>query len=109
MKNVIDACFQANVGRLIYTSSVHAFVERPHWQLIDETALIDPKQIVGNCAQTKAQATLLLREAIAHDLDAVIVYPSGIVGPFSHTLSNMGQMFIDCCKGRIPVLIEGNV
>lgn len=107
MKNVIEACLQASVGRLIYTSSVHAFVERPHGQLIDESATIDPERVVGNYAQTKAQATLLLREAITHGLDAVIVYPSGIIGPFSHTLSNMGQMFIDYCKGRIPVLIEG--
>src|SRR5699024_4584546 len=96
-----------NVQRLIYTSSVHAFVELPHGQLIDETAPIDPERIIGDYAQTKAKATLLVREAIAEGLDAVIVYPSGIIGPFSYTLSNMGQLFIDYCKGRIPVMIEG--
>lgn len=106
-KNVIDACLKAKVERLIYTSSVHAFVERPHGQLIDEATPIDPNRVVGNYAQSKAKATLLLREAINEGLDAVIVYPSGIIGPYSHTLSNMGQMFIDYCKGRIPVLIEG--
>ena len=106
-KNVIDACKITNVQRLIYTSSVHAFVELPHGQLIDETAPIDPERIIGDYAQTKAKATLLVREAIAEGLDAVIVYPSGIIGPFSYTLSNMGQLFIDYCKGRIPVMIEG--
>src|SRR5690625_4838542 len=68
---------------------------------------LDPKRIISDYAQTKAKATLLVREVIAEGLDAVIVYPSGIIGPFSYTLSNMGQLFIDYCKGRIPVMIEG--
>lgn len=106
-QNVIDACIDAKVDRLIYTSSVHAFVELPHGQLIDETAPIDPKKVVGNYAQSKAKATLLVREAIEDGLDAIIVFPSGIIGPFSYTLSNMGQLFIDYCKGRIPAIIEG--
>lgn len=107
-KNVINACLKAKVERLIYTSSVHAFVERPQGQLIDETASIDPKKIVGNYAQTKARATLHVRDAIKNKgLNAVIVYPSGIIGPYDHALSNMGQMFIDYCQGRIPVMIEG--
>jgi len=106
-KNVVKACHENNVDRLIYTSSVHAFVERPHGQLIDETAPIDPERIVGNYAQSKDKATLYIREAIKNGLDAVIVYPSGIIGPYAHTLSNMGQMFIDYCQGKIPVIIEG--
>lgn len=106
-KNVIDACIAAKVTRLIYTSSVHAFIELPHGQLIDETAPIDPQKVVGEYAKTKAKATLIMREAINEGLDAIIVYPSGIIGPFSYTLSNMGQLFIDYCEGRIPVMIEG--
>lgn len=106
-KNVIDACVQANVDRLVYTSSVHAFVELPQGQLIDEQAPINPDKVVGDYAKSKAKATLLVREALANGLDAVIVYPSGIIGPFSYTLSNMGQLFIDYCEGRIPTMNEG--
>src|SRR5690625_2514525 len=106
-KNVVEACQKVNVNRLIYTSSVHAFFERPHDQLIDETAPVDPKRVIGNYAKSKAKATLIVREAINSGLDAIIIYPSGIIGPYSHTLPNMGQMFIDYCKGHIPVMIEG--
>lgn len=107
MKNVIAACKKNKVKRLVYTSSVHAFVELPHGQLIDETAPVDPERVVGHYAKTKAKATLLLREAVREGLDAVIVYPSGIIGPYSYNLSNMGQMMIDYVRGRIPVMIEG--
>src|SRR5690625_106053 len=81
-KNVIEACLETGVDRLIYTSSVHAFVELPHGQLIDETAPIDPELVVGDYAKTKAKATLLVQEAVENGLDAVIVYPSGIIGPY---------------------------
>lgn len=106
-KNVIEACKETNVKRLVYTSSVHAFVELPHGQLINESAPIDPKRVVGDYAKSKAKATLLVKAAVEKGLDAVIVYPSGIIGPYAYTLSNMGQLFIDYAKGRIPVMIEG--
>lgn len=57
---------EASVERLIYTSSVHAFVELPQGQLIDETAPIDPDQVVGDYAKSKAKATLLVRGTIAN-------------------------------------------
>lgn len=106
-KNVIQACKAARVGRLIYTSSVHPFVELPHGQLIDESAPIDPKKVLGDYAKSKAKATLLVKEAVNEVLDAVIVYPSGIIGPYAYSISNMGQLFIDYVRGKIPVMIEG--
>lgn len=69
-------------------------VELPLGQLIVETAPVNPERVVGHYAKSKAKATLLVREAVANSLDAVIVYPSGIIGPFSYTLSNMGTTFL---------------
>ncbi|HLS65969.1 MAG TPA: hypothetical protein VK029_03140 [Pseudogracilibacillus sp.] len=56
MNNVIAACRINEVKRLVYTSSVHAFVELPHGQLIDETTPVDPERVVGHYAKTKAKA-----------------------------------------------------
>ncbi len=58
-RNVIAACRAANVRRLIYTSSVHAFVELPPADLPDETTAIDPGRVRGPYATTKAEATLI--------------------------------------------------
>lgn len=106
-QNVIAACLTSRVGRLVYMSSVHALTELPHGKLIDETALIDPKKVVGDYAQSKAKATLSVLGSVKQGLDAVVVYPSGIIGPYSYGSSNMGQLMIDYAKGKIPVLIDG--
>lgn len=106
-KNVIDACLENNVQRLVYTSSVHALVEEPHGQLITEATAINPDNIVGTYAQSKAKATLAVYDAIERGLAAVIVHPSGIIGPYDYNVGNMGQLIIDYVKGRIPVLING--
>lgn len=42
-KNVAAACMQLGVGRLVYTSSVHAFVEPPHGECITEDTPVDPE------------------------------------------------------------------
>ncbi len=82
-RNVIAACRAANVRRLIYTSSVHAFVELPPGTCLDETTAIDPDRVRGPYATTKAEATtLLVFAATGEGLDAFVVFPSGIIGPF---------------------------
>lgn len=106
-QNVIDACLKGNVSKLIYMSSVHALKEWPHGKLIDETAPIAPDDVIGDYAKSKARATLAVKESIKQGLKAIVVYPSGIIGPSSYTVSNMGQLLIDFSKGRIPILIEG--
>lgn len=106
-ENVIEACLDSNVGRLVYMSSVHALAELPQGQLIDETAQISPNKVIGDYAKSKAKATLAVFDGITRGLDAVIVYPSGIIGPDSYSFSNMGQLFIDYIEGRIPILIDG--
>lgn len=106
-KNVIAACIENDVNRLVYMSSIHALAELPHGQLIDESAPIHPDKVVGHYAKSKAKATLSIFAAKERGLDVVVVYPSGIIGPYSHSVSNMAQMIIDYVKGKIPVLIDG--
>ncbi|MGQ9779240.1 MAG: NAD-dependent epimerase/dehydratase family protein [Bacillota bacterium] len=43
-QNIVQACLRAGVGRLVYTSSVHALVEPPSGQFLDEEASVDPKR-----------------------------------------------------------------
>lgn len=106
-QNVIDACIHAKVNRLVYMSSVHALVEQPQGSLIDELTPINPDKVVGDYAKSKATATLAVLDSMKRGLDVIVVYPSGIIGPESHSVSNMGQLLIDYSKGKIPILIEG--
>lgn len=106
-RNVIAACRRAGVGRLVYTSSVHAFVEPPRGTPLVESAMLDPSRVRGPYAQTKAEATRLVLDAAGQDLDAVVVFPSSIVGPCDFGLSHMGRLILDCSSGRLRAYVEG--
>jgi dihydroflavonol-4-reductase len=106
-RNVAEACLRNKVKRLIYASSIHALVEPPKGICINETVECDPNKISMEYSKTKAQGTLEVLEVVKQGLDAVIVYPVGVIGPFDFKPSEVGQMIIHFAKGRLPVSIQG--
>lgn len=106
-KNVAAACMQLGVRRLVYTSSVHAFVEPPHGVCITENTPIDPDRVLGDYASSKAAATLALREQAARGLDVVICYPSGILGPYDYKPSEMGQLVLEVAHRTLGAYVDG--
>lgn len=106
-RNVLSACREAGVGRLVYTSSVHAFVHVAHGECLTEDTPIDPARVHNPYDRTKAEATLLVLEAAKTDLDAVVVYPSGIVGPYDFRPSDTGAAVLACGQGRLPAYVRG--
>lgn len=107
-KNVADACLKCKIKRLIYMSSIHAFKEPPKGTLIVETKIFDPSKVVGEYAKSKAMATFEVFKAIDSGLDAVIVHPTGVIGPYEYKLSNMGQMIFNFMNGKIHACIKGS-
>jgi len=106
-RNVVQACLISSVRRLVYTSSIHAFMEPPHGTVIDEMTPIDPDEVIGEYAKSKAQATLEVLKGIKDGLDAVIVFPSGVVGPYDYRLSEMGQLIVDFVTGKLNIYVDG--
>lgn len=106
-RNVVEACLRAGVRRLVYTSSIHAIAEPPHGTVIDETFPFDPDRAIGEYDSSKAQATLEVLQGVKQGLDAVIVCPTGVIGPYDYKLSEMGQLFIDFVKKKLKVYIDG--
>jgi dihydroflavonol-4-reductase len=106
-RNVIDVCLASGTRRLVYTSSIHAVQEPPHGTVIDEGCPVDPDHVLGEYARSKARATLEVQKAIERGLDAVIVHPTGVVGPFDFRISEMGQLIMDFIRGRLKAYIDG--
>lgn len=106
-ENVIEACLECNVERLIYTSSVHAFTEPPQGICIEETLNFEPEKVIGHYAKSKAEATLAVLDGIEKGLNAIIVHPSGVIGPYEYKLSYVGQMILDFIHGNLPCGVEG--
>jgi len=106
-RNVIEACLKTGVRRLVYTSSIHAIAEPPHGTTIDETLPFDPDRAIGEYDRSKAQATLEVLQRVKQGLDAIIVCPTGVIGPYDFKPSEMGQLFIDFVKKKLKTYIDG--
>jgi len=106
-RNVVETCLKTGVRRLVYTSSIHAVKEPPHGTVIDETCPYDPDSVLGDYAKCKAQATLEVLKGVEQGLDAVIVCPTGVIGPYDYKISEMGQLIINFAKGDLKAYIDG--
>lgn len=105
--NVVAACRKAGVRRLVYVSSVHALPEPPPGGTLDESAGFHPHRAFGPYGQSKAAASRLVQEATRDGLDAVLVLPTGCVGPFDYRLSEVGQLVGLAGRGVLPVVLQG--
>jgi dihydroflavonol-4-reductase len=106
-RNVVQAAIESGVRRLVYTSSVHAFVAPREGVSTCETTLIDPLRVIGAYGRSKARATAEVIAGMHRGLDAVIVFPSGVIGPYDFRLSEMGQLIVDFARRRLFAYIDG--
>ena len=106
-RNVGRACLKAGVRRLVYTSSVHALEVPPSGIPVCETAEFRPEALDGDYARSKAHASIEVLKCLGQGLDAVMVFPSGIIGPYDFRLSEMGHLFVDFARGRLKAYVDG--
>lgn len=107
-KNVIQAVQQAGVKRLVYTSSIHALTRPPEGVTIDESLHFDPDNPAGAYDRSKAEASLVVLDAVKQGLDAVIVCPTGVVGPYDFRRSEMGEMILTWMRRRPSISMDGH-
>ncbi len=105
-KNVIRAAREAGVKRMLHTSSIHA-LKRVEGKCMDESLPFDPDNPVGVYDRTKAEASLAVLEAVEQGLDAVIVCPTGVVGPHDYLGSEIGHLILGWLKAGVALLIDG--
>jgi len=82
--NVARAAREGGVRRMVYVSSIHALARPPEGTPISEAVPFDPHNAAGEYDQTKAEASLAVLAEVARGLDAVIICPTGIVGPWHY-------------------------
>ena len=106
-RHLLDACLTYPVKRLVYVSSVHALPEKDRFHLLREVKRFSPESVVGGYAKTKAEATQAVLDAVSDGLDAVIVLPSGILGPYDTAQNHLVQLVSDYIHGRLPACVRG--
>lgn len=106
-KNIVDKVLETK-SKLIYVSSVHAIKEKPNNELITETTDFDPNKVVGLYAKTKAESANYILEAVKiKNLNACIIHPSGIIGPYDFGNSHLTQLVKEVAKGKLSMIVKG--
>ena len=106
-RNVIKACHDGRVKKLIYTSTIHALKEPPIGTTIDEDMPYDPNNERGEYDRSKAQASLEVMEAASKGLHTVVLCPTGVLGPYDWRLSPITQTFLDYYNGKMKMTLYG--
>lgn len=107
-RNVAAAALKAGVQRMVHTSSVHALKREPHGVVMDENTPLDPENPAGIYDQTKAKGTLEVLKLVKKGLNAVIVCPTGIIGPYDYADSEMGNLVMNFIRKKVHFIVRGS-
>ena len=100
---MVETARRKGVKRFIHTSSIAVY--GPQSGVIDETAPHLGKSSRAGYLQTKALAEEEVRKGIASGLDAVILNPANIVGPYD--LTNWSRLFRLIAEDKLPGIPPG--
>jgi dihydroflavonol-4-reductase len=106
-RNVVEAARRVGVPRLVFTSSVHAFTEPGRGGVLTEGAGYDPALAPGDYGKSKAAASRIVLEAVRGGMDAVIVNPVAVIGPYDYRLSEMGELILMYARQAMPAGVDG--
>ena len=100
-RNVVEACLRCGVRRLVHFSSIHAITQ----ELTDIPA--SESQHYPPYDRSKAAAEREVRQGIERGLDAVIISPTAIIGPYDYKPSHFGEALLKLANGKLPALVSG--
>lgn len=106
-KNMVQICNEKCVDRFVYVSSVHVIPEAAYNDTIKETSIFSPNSVTGGYAKTKAEATQIVMNACKNGFPAVIVHPSGIIGPYDKGKNHLIQLVAEYIEGKLRVCVKG--
>jgi dihydroflavonol-4-reductase len=104
--NVAEAALRSGARRMVHCSSVHAFdIERGGSVDEESPRAIRPGLPVYD--RSKAAGEARLQEVIERGLDAVIINPTGLIGPHDFEPSRMGHFFLALRRRRLRAVVDG--
>ena len=103
-RNVAEACLSRGL-LLVHTSAHHAVERDPLEQPLTEER---PLALDEKCDyhRSKAIGETVVLDACKRGLNATIVNPGSMIGPYDYEPSMIGAALIDMYFGRVPVLLD---
>ncbi len=104
-KNLLAAARQANIKKLIYTSTVATIaVDRP--ALPNEFTDSRLDEMVGHYKRSKWMAEQEVLQAAKDGLPVVVAMPTTPVGPWDWKPTPTGKIIVDFLNGKMPGYVE---
>lgn len=100
---VAEAALNAKVQRFIHLSSIHAFSAFPKEETIKEERELALSSSDLDYDRSKAQAEIVLKKFIDRGLNAIIINPTGFVGPHDYEPSLTGDAVHQFCFTKQPI------
>jgi dihydroflavonol-4-reductase len=105
-RNLTNACINQNVKRLLHFSSIHAYNVHPLDEMLDETRpLLKNSKVIYDISKADGERVIL--NAVRNGLDAVILNPTAVIGPYDFNQSYLGQALIKIYQNKLPMLVPG--
>lgn len=106
-QNVMDLALVSHVKKVIHVSSVHALSEGDRDHLLKEQTIFYPERLNGQYAKSKAEANNYVMSLIQNGLPAIIVHPSGIIGPYDDGHSHLVALLKEYYNGKLTSIVKG--
>jgi nucleoside-diphosphate-sugar epimerase len=100
-ERVLDAAFQAGVGRIVYVSTINVF-GNTRGEVVDESYERPGNDYVSYYDETKYLSHQVAKERIDRGAPIVIVQPGGVYGPGDH--SEVGNVIDQTASGKMKAL-----
>ncbi len=106
-RNVVEACLKTGVRRLVHFSSIHAFQREPLTVPVNESNPLVSSLKNPPYDRSKADGTREVRNGLEKGLDAVIIHPTAVIGPYDFVPSYLGEAILMMANGNLPALVPG--
>ncbi len=105
-RNLLSACCEAGVERVVYTSTVGAIGMRKDGLPADEDSPVTLDDMIGHYKRSKFMAEQVAMEFAASGLPVVIVNPTTPVGAGDLKPTPTGKIILDFIRGRMPAYVD---
>jgi len=105
-KNLLSAAKKAGVKKFIHFSSIHAHNVHPINEVLDENRpLTRSRKTIYE--YTKAESERLVQKFVNEGMDAVILNPTAVIGPYNFNNSLLRQGLRMIYNNKLPMLVPG--
>ncbi|MFC1924624.1 SDR family oxidoreductase [Chloroflexota bacterium] len=106
-RNVVEACIRSGVRRLVHFSSLSAMSPECTDFSDDTSVLLADSNRQPSYDRSKAVAEREIYKGIEKGLDAIIISPTAVIGPYDYRPSHFGEALVRLANGKLPALIGG--